>query len=48
MNLCIEEAVEQAATEHDHESQLLLDSTLVQLQPLKATATESIAIYIAS
>ena len=41
MNLYIEEAVEQAATKHDHESQLPLDSTLVQMQPLKATATES-------
>lgn len=37
----IEEVVEQAATKHDHESQLPLDSTLVQSQPLKATATES-------
>lgn len=41
MNLYIEEAVEQAATKHDHESELPLDSTLIQLQPLKATATES-------
>ena len=41
MNLCIEEV---AATKYDHESQLPLDSALVQLQALKATATESIAI----
>jgi len=41
MNLCIGGEVEQAATKHDRESQLPLDSTLVQLQSMKATATES-------
>ena len=46
MNLYIEEAVKQAATKHDHESQLPLDSILVQLQPLKAIATESKATCI--
>ena len=41
MYLNIEEAVEQAATKHDTEFQLPLDSILVQLQPLKVIATES-------
>jgi len=41
INLCIEGEVEQAATKHDCESQLPLDSTLVQLQSLKTTVTES-------
>ena len=41
MNLYVEEAVEQEATKHNHGSQLPLDGTIVQLQPLEATATES-------
>ena len=46
MNLYVGEAVEQAASKHDHDPQLPLDSAPVQLQPLKATATESMYIYI--
>lgn len=42
-DLYIEGAVEQTAaiTKYDHESQLPLDSTLIQSQPLKVTAAES-------